>query len=376
MRISGILKMLFVSCAFLCLVTSCTQDEGDQLPRTAFVVSPAEGVTFAYESFEKQIQITSNANWTVAAGNDANWLTITEDGGLITLKALPNETAEERVANLVFSVPGLDHPVMYPVRSLPLNRPKDEISIITYNVKDGFAGLESTTPNNGPTLNRFRAFAKAQNPDIICYQELKGYTADLLKTLAESLEIGHQYVEFFQVSSGHNLGISSRYPISNTLKVQTGLTHGLLIATCRNVGFGITQLNEENTEDKRVQESNTIVENLKSYSTSRVLDGTMVCGDLHALSSYDKSVYGADKNYQTLTNFNDKGYKGIYDLLKTPVGENTTNYTGGNYRYDHMLVSQGLWNSCVSYGVVKNAPVPDISDHFPVKTIVKVTQIK
>ncbi len=375
MRFPGKIKMLLLACTILCLGTGCTKDEADKLPYEAFVVSPASGVTFAYEQFEKQIQITSNTSWTVSTENNDNWLTVTTNKGLITLTALPNETAVTRNTNLVFSIPGSD-PVLYPVNSLPLNRPKDEISIITYNVKDGFAGKTGTTPNNSAVINRFKDFAKNLNPDIICYQELDGYTLDQLKTFAANLQIGHQYVEFFQVSSGKHLGISSKYSISDAVKNQSGMTNGLLIVTCCNTGIGITQLDESNSEDKRFQESNTIVESLKSYSATRNLDGTVVCGDLHALSSYDKTIYGNDKNYQTLNNFNSNNYKGIYEILKTPAGENTTNFTDNNFRYDHILVSPGLQNSCVSYGVITDTPTPNISDHFPVKTVVKVTKFK
>ncbi len=367
--------MILVICTLLGLGMGCTQDEADKLRYDAFVVSPSGGVTFAYEVFEKKIQITANTGWSVSSENSVSWLTVTSDKGLITLNAQPNETSETLVTNLVFSRPGLD-PVLYPVKVLPINRPKDEISIITYNIKDGFAGKTGTSPNNSAVINRFRDFAKAQNPDIICYQELKEYSADMLKSFAENLQIGHSYTEFFQVSSGYNLGISSKYPITDAVKIQSGLTNGLLIANCCNVGIGITQLNEEADETKRIQESDVITSNLKSYGNSRLLDGTMVCGDLHALSSYDKSVYGDGKNYQTMDNFNNNNYKGIYQLLGTPAGENTTNVTSGNYRYDHILVSPGLQNSCVSYGVITDTPTPNISDHFPVKTIVNVTKFK
>lgn len=372
MKITAKVKAVLLVCASILIYTGCLQEEGDKLPYYTFMVSPENGITFAYEVFNDSIQITTNTTWSV--NNTAeDWLELTVNKGLIKINAKPNETAESKTADLIFSVNGMSQ-VKYSVTALPMIRDKKEISILTYNVKDGFAGLNGTTPNNSGTLARFRAFMKTQSPDIICYQELKGYNTESFKNFAATLDIGHEYTELFTVSSGYNLGISSKYPITGLGTYQDGMTNGILMVTCCNIGLGITQL-DGSSEDKRLTESNLIIDLMRTYTLKgKTLDGTVIAGDMNALSSYDQSIYGNAHEYEAINSFKTAGYPGIYELLGTPVGENTTNMSGDNYRYDHILVSSGLQNSCVSYGAITDSPVPNISDHFPVKTVIKVTK--
>ncbi|OCG20957.1 hypothetical protein A9G11_09385 [Gilliamella sp. wkB108] len=267
-----------------------------------------------------------------------------------------------------------------------------ELKMISYNAYCGMK-LDDTE-----TKDKFIEWAKAQDADIIAWQEMNHFTREKLEKFAAAY--GHKYAVLLKEKPGDDaffsVAITSKYPIINVNKVVDNLWHGALYADIGNYHFVVTHMNPFWTA-KRVDEINLIIDSIKY---SRDPNGKwIIAGDLNSFSPADKNDYDKSNllndikekekkspilenlvdgqlSYTVQQNLIDAGFidalklkhkefiataptKVFYDQASTPL------------RYDYIYVSPKLKNNVVDVKVLKDDFTDKYSDHYPVQMIIK-----
>lgn len=267
-----------------------------------------------------------------------------------------------------------------------------QLKIISYNVYNGMKLDESEGKQ------KYIDWAKAQDADIIAWQEMNFFTREKLEKFAASY--GHKYAVLLKESPDDPaffpVAITSKYPIVNVNKVVDNLWHGALFADVGNYHFVITHMNPFWTA-KRIDEINLIIDSIKY---SRDPNGKwIIAGDLNSFSpadkpDYDKSTLLEDikekqkkrpildnlvngqLSYTVQQNLLDAGYidalkikhkefistaptKVFYDQASVPL------------RYDYIYVSPPLKDNVIDIQVLKDDFTDKYSDHYPVQMIIK-----
>ena len=267
-----------------------------------------------------------------------------------------------------------------------------QLKIISYNVYNGMKLDESEGKQ------KYIEWAKAQDADIIAWQEMNFFTREKLEKFAASY--GHKYAVLLKESpedaAFFPVAITSKYPIINVNKVVDNLWHGALYADIGNYHFVITHMNPFWTA-KRIDEINLIIDSIKY---SRDPKGKwIIAGDLNSFSPADKSDYDKSTlledikekqkkrpilenlvdgklSYTVQQNLLDAGFidalkikhkefvataptKVFYDQASVPL------------RYDYIYVSPPLKNNVIDVEVIKDDFTDKYSDHYPVQMIIK-----
>lgn len=267
-----------------------------------------------------------------------------------------------------------------------------QLKIISYNVYNGMKLDESEGKQ------KYIDWAKAQDADIIAWQEMNFFTREKLEKFAASY--GHKYAVLLKESpedaAFFPVAITSKYPIINVNKVVDNLWHGALYADIGNYHFVITHMNPFWTA-KRIDEINLIIDSIKY---SRDPKGKwIIAGDLNSFSPADKSDYDKSTlledikekqkkrpilenlvdgklSYTVQQNLLDAGFidalkikhkefvataptKVFYDQASVPL------------RYDYIYVSPPLKNNVIDVEVIKDDFTDKYSDHYPVQMIIK-----
>ena len=266
-----------------------------------------------------------------------------------------------------------------------------QLKIISYNVYNGMKLDESEGKQ------QYIDWAKAQDADIIAWQEMNFFTREKLEKFAA--DYGHKYAVLLKESPDDPaffpVAITSKYPIVNVNKVVDNLWHGALFADVGNYHFVITHMNPFWTA-KRIDEINLIIDSIKY---SRDPNGKwIIAGDLNSFSPADKSDYdkstlledikekqkkrpilenlvNGQLSYTVQQNLLDAGYidalklkhkefistaptKVFYDQASVPL------------RYDYIYVSPPLKNNVIDVKVLKDDFTDKYSDHYPVQMII------
>ena len=266
-----------------------------------------------------------------------------------------------------------------------------QLKIISYNVYNGMKLDESEGKQ------QYIDWAKAQDADIIAWQEMNFFTREKLEKFAA--DYGHKYAVLLKESPDDPaffpVAITSKYPIVNVNKVVDNLWHGALFADVGNYHFVITHMNPFWTA-KRIDEINLIIDSIKY---SRDPNGKwIIAGDLNSFSPADKSDYdkstlledikekqkkrpilenlvNGQLSYTVQQNLLDAGYidalklkhkefistaptKVFYDQASVPL------------RYDYIYVSPSLKNNVIDVKVLKDDFTDKYSDHYPVQMII------
>ncbi|MFI8415922.1 endonuclease/exonuclease/phosphatase family protein [Serratia sp. NPDC078593] len=299
-----------------------------------------------------------------------------------------------RLLTTIIVALGISSSGLYASPLVPLEQ-KDTLKIISYNA---YWGMKSDKTDG---KQKFIAWAKEQDADIIAWQEMNHFTRASLEKFAESY--GHRYAvllkepktpgddEFFPTA------ITSKYPIVNVHKVVDNLWHGALFADVGNYHFVVTHMNPFWTS-KRIDEMDLILDSIKYHSDPN--GKWIIAGDLNSLSPLDKPGYNEVElandlkekeakrpilknlvdgklDYRVQQNILSRGFidvlkqkypntfvataptKIFYDQAKTPL------------RYDYIYVSPILKNDIVDVKVLKDAFTDQYSDHYPVQMILK-----
>ena len=270
------------------------------------------------------------------------------------------------------------------------------LKVITHNVWYGF------TKKPEPRYQQWRTWMQAQAPDVVCLQELNGYTTAKLATDAASW--GHAHSALLK-EDGFPTGITSRLPIHDLKRIRTGFHHGLLRCRIADLWIFVIHFHPSNYAH-RIREAELLAEEIASLPPSPAGEAPRIilAGDFNGFSPADRLHYASDvalepfftrldeKNPQA-RNLNDGhldygGIQGILDqgfidLIAQQRGQGPFVGTfptplvagedhGTDRRLDYIFVSPNLRASVVEAAILRDATTEQLSDHIPVTASVRV----
>lgn len=266
--------------------------------------------------------------------------------------------------------------------TLPLAAQSEKpLKIIAYNILEGMKN--DTTAGK----QKFAAWVRAQDPDILALQETNGFTQESLQALAESY--GHPYAILCK-EPGYPPALTSKYPIVNVRRVTDNMTHGFIQADVAGYHIVSIHLNPHSYK-KRLKEAAVLLETIAAQP-----DRTkwVVMGDFNSFSPYDSLQYADGKFRDTqkkrmltaphLQNLRDgqvdfSVQQRIVDSgLLVDVSHlqhkdfsptfPTKRYTGKNsfhQRYDYVFVSPDLKKKARGLEIITDDFTDTHSDHYP-----------
>ncbi len=264
------------------------------------------------------------------------------------------------------------------------------LRIISHNVWYGF------TEKPEPRHTAWRAWMKAQDPDVVSLQELNGYTRE--KLAAEAEHWGHPHVVLFK-EDGFPIGFTSRTPIEDVKRIEGGMHHGLLRCRVRGVYFYTVHMHPSDY-GARVRESRILLDDIAGLPG----DGPRVvlAGDFNGFSRADRAHYDADEklepffaglderpgqrnlnargklDYGGLDLLLDAGYLDLVGLFRNagapfagtfPTDLRREEDHGPDRRLDYILVGPSLAGAAKSAVIVRDATTALLSDHYPVVAV-------
>lgn len=267
-----------------------------------------------------------------------------------------------------------------------------DIKLISYNVYWGMR-QDSTEQKQ-----KFVAWFKSQNPDIVALQEVNGFTQKMIEEFAASY--GHPYALIVKQpeadgSISFPVALTSKYPIVNVNRVVDNMIHGLLVAQIGQFHFAVTHFHPFSSE-KRSNEIDLVLATIDSYPKD---SKWLLMGDLNSVSPLDKREYdnGLLLNHiredmkkkphnQNLKN-NELDYTiqekvladGFIDAFKKfqPKFEASAPtklfYDQSKYplRYDYIYINKNMDSNIISCSLIKDEFTDIYSDHYPVQLIFK-----
>lgn len=285
--------------------------------------------------------------------------------------------------------------ILLAIISTPLYSQRS-LKIITYNIWNGYDWGKDTTRHH-----ELIDWMSQQNPDVVAWQELCGYTDDKLKNDAE--KIGHSFSVLLK-ESGYSVGISSKYPIEIKERILTGMHHGALHCETAGIEFLVVHLSPQSYR-KRKSEAEIILSRIENIAKSN--ERFIVLGDFNSHSPFDADLYknnillnrlrGAESNKGNNGNLNNNelDYEVMSILLAHSLIDVTQKFTNGMSergsfpgkvlgkvnnesdndlinrleRIDYILASPEMSKKCTSSIVCNGKPNWYLSDHYPVMAI-------
>ena len=261
--------------------------------------------------------------------------------------------------------------------------PETLMKIITYNVLYGF--------NHQKSVKDGADWIDRQNPDVLAWQELNGFTQQKLKKMAIQWKHNHAVI---LKETGFPVGLTSKTPIETMEKRTRDFTHGYLHCRTAGIHFLVVHL-DPHSYLRRQEEADIIVEKVK-----RLLAGNkyvVVLGDFNSLSSSDKGILNEksdllesqkkSKNlnkgqfdYTVMERFKEAGLIDICDrylaradtqrfTFPTKIITYATKEESQkkfSRRIDYILLDQNSAAKCTLALIPREEILDSISDHFPV----------
>ena len=112
----------------------------------------------------------------------------------------------------------------------------NNLRVISYNVWVGYT-TKPTMPSGQTRKEAIYEWLNQQQPDIVGFQELNGYSEEQL--LKEAAAWGHHYAATNK-TNGYIVGITSRYPMEIIEKRVKGMHHGLVHVRTAGVDVVVT----------------------------------------------------------------------------------------------------------------------------------------
>ena len=257
------------------------------------------------------------------------------------------------------------------------------LKIISYNVYNYF---ESEAARKA----RFVEWAKAQQADVIAYQELVNITEAELKALGASID--HPYTALAK-EKGYAVGISSKYPITQVKRVIEGMHHGFMTAKIEDLNFVVVHLSPFKHEKRRAEVA-LITDSLQRWAITKKI---LIMGDMNSLAASDSMSYNrhdrltpmlksdSSSNLSNASNgqldYEIPAYliqKGFIDTWSMkPKGFNFSYPTlvfgevpdASKERIDYIFISPDLQKNATKPIIVKDAMTDHLSDHYPISIL-------
>jgi len=158
-----------------------------------------------------------------------------------------------------------------PVSKSVKQNPTQKLTVLSYNILEGMKTDVSTNKQ------LFVAWVGLQNPDIFAIQEANKFTEESLAALAKSY--GHNYSAIVKLT-GFPVALTSKYPIKDIERINTGMTHGFIIAKILDFNIVVLHLNPHNYETRRA-EIKIVLDKIKA---NKATDKLLVMGDFNSYS--------------------------------------------------------------------------------------------
>lgn len=257
------------------------------------------------------------------------------------------------------------------------------LKIISYNVYNYFE-------TEADRKARFVTWAKAQQADVIAYQELVNISGEELKALGKS--IGHPYTALAK-EKGYSVGISSKYPITDVKRVIEGMHHGFMAVKIEDLSFVVVHLSPFKHE-KRREEVGLITDSLQRWAITKKI---LIMGDMNSLAASDSMSYNRhdrltpmlksdssshlsnasngkldyavpaflmQKGFIDTWSMKTKGFNFSYPtLVFGPVPD------AAKERIDYIFISPDLQKNATKPIIVKDAMTDQLSDHYPISIL-------
>lgn len=257
------------------------------------------------------------------------------------------------------------------------------LRVLTYNVWYGFTKKPERKPE-------WLAWMQAQQPDIVCLQELNEYTPDQLQQDAATWE--HPYSVLLK-EEGFPTGITSRYPLEEVKKTLEGFHHGLIRARIQGLYVYCVHLHPSNWK-VRIREIDQILADIATLPAGAPV---IVAGDFNTFSPLDADQYAhgllepfftrldslnpAARNlregrldYTPLTRLIEQGFTDLEYSLRPDDYVFTGSFPGlivqeedhGSLRrLDYIFVNEPLLSGVRRALVIANDTTQLLSDHLP-----------
>lgn len=257
------------------------------------------------------------------------------------------------------------------------------LKIISYNVYNYFE-------TEAARKARFVTWAKAQQADVIAYQELVNISGEELKALGKSID--HPYTALAK-EKGYSVGISSKYPITDVKRVIEGMHHGFMAVKIEDLNFVVVHLSPFKHE-KRREEVGLITDSLQRWAITKKV---LIMGDMNSLAASDSMSYNRhdrltpmlksdssshlsnasngkldyevpafliQKGFIDTWSMKTKGFNFSYPtLVFGPVPE------ASKERIDYIFISPDLQKNATKPIIVKDAMTDKLSDHYPISIL-------
>jgi exodeoxyribonuclease-3 len=256
------------------------------------------------------------------------------------------------------------------------------LKVLSYNVYEGFR----EDPVN---IANFKKWVDTVKPDVIAFQEMKGFTKASLQSFAK--EMGFLY-SVMHHESGLPVALISKYPITAIKTVPSNLH--LIQAKVLDYHFFVIHLSPL-TYEKRQEEMATILNLVQQIpKTERIL----MMGDFNNMSPQDASFYDNNTtkmelvrasevnnpgtkvlnngkiDYQVIQSIIDAGFYDSWKMFRSSYDKSapTKLRSHGNFtRIDYIWLNKALSNNYKDAYLVKDSFTDYLSDHYPMVLILK-----
>lgn len=267
------------------------------------------------------------------------------------------------------------------------NYPPGEIDntfkVMSYNILNGMKN------DNSPNKTTYVNWLKAKDIDILALQEINFVEGLPTSTkIDEEAELkkqanryGHNHVVILKKPGYKNhIGITSKYPIEDVVKVHEGMDHGYIKAKINGYNILATHLDPYAYENRQREIQLVLNEIKKSGEQNWIL-----LGDFNSVTPLDEEKYLNDGNryLDWLKKYENDGihhnlvdgkidysiHQAILDFgLKDALYEINPDYSYPKdraARIDFIYVSENLLKKTVKYQVIEDAFTKKVSDHYP-----------
>ncbi|MGN6417844.1 MAG: endonuclease/exonuclease/phosphatase family protein [Pseudobacter sp.] len=233
---------------------------------------------------------------------------------------------------------------------------------LTYNVLTGFQ-------KNPLQSDKFIEWAKDKNFDVIAFQELSTFTQDSLERFAR--RYGHHFA-ILNKGNGSPIGITSKYPFTNTERISGNMHHGCIYTQTGNVHFFVTHLNPFSYE-KCVEEMKGIIARAAAIPATEKL---LIAGDLNSFSPADSLNYPGKRRYGVVHSLLDADFTDVFRQFhhQFEFSFPTTTYqykVKTPARIDYVFANKTALSELTAAEIIRDSITDGLSDHYPILAVFK-----
>ena len=261
------------------------------------------------------------------------------------------------------------------------------LKVVTHNVWYGF------TKKPAPRHEQWRQWLQTEAPDVVCLQELNGYTPD--KLAADAAAWGHKHSVLLK-TDGFPTGITSNRPIHDVRRLQTGFHHGLLRCRIGAIWFYVIHFDPSDFQH-RIEEAELLWIDIATLPGAE--PQIVLAGDFNGFSPADKNHYDSDDrlvpffrqldaridddrnlndgrlDYGGIQAILDRGFLDVVAARRTPGEEFIGTFPtplvndvdhGSSRRLDYIFVSANLADRVTEAAIIRTEQTEMLSDHLPV----------